>query len=145
MKESRLIMKYQILEHTADLKIKVWGKDLPELFKNAADAMFDAMTGSNQQPANSEQKAQNIKISGIDHESLLANFLNELLYLSDIKNKGFKILDLKIKNKEKLKLEAKLLPYPLPPLEIEIKGATYHNLKIEKKTGPYLTTILFDI
>jgi len=143
-------MKYKILEHTADLKIKVWGKDLPELFKNAADAMFAAMSGKSEirnskHETNYKFQIKNLKLTAQDHESLLVNFLNELLYLSDIKNKGFKILDLKIKNKEKLKLEAKLLPYPLPPLEIEIKGATYHNLKIEKKTGPYLTTILFDI
>jgi len=32
-------MKYKILEHKADIKIKIFGKTLEELFKNAALAM----------------------------------------------------------------------------------------------------------
>ncbi len=36
--------KYEILEHKADLKIRVFGKDLKELFENAAEGMFSLIT-----------------------------------------------------------------------------------------------------
>lgn len=142
--------QFKILEHTADLKIKVWGKDLPELFKNAADAMFDAMSGKSEirnskHETNYKFQIKNLKLTAQDHESLLVNFLNELLYLSDVNNQGYRIKDIGFRKNKEFELKAELIPYPLPPLEIEIKGATYHNLKIEKKTGLYLTIILFDI
>jgi SHS2 domain-containing protein len=140
-------MKYKILEHTADLKIKVWGKDLPELFKNAAEAMFAAMSGKSEirnskHETNYKFQIKNLKLTAQDHESLLVNFLNELLYLSDVENRAYHVLDLEIRN---LSLKAKLYSYPLPPLEIEIKGATYHNLKIKKINNIYETVLIFDI
>jgi len=36
-------MKYRLLEHTADLKVEIFGRDLPELFANAAFMLFDVM------------------------------------------------------------------------------------------------------
>jgi SHS2 domain-containing protein len=140
-------MKYKILEHIADLKIKVWGKDLPELFKNAVAAMYQAMAGkseirSTKSETNSKSQILNFKLAAQDYESLLVNFLNELLYLSDVENGAYQVLDLEIRN---LSLKAKLCSYPLPPLEVEIKGATYHNLKIKKINNLYETIIVFDI
>lgn len=145
--------KFEILEHTADLKIKVWGKDLGELFKNAATAMFTAMCGKSEIRNTKFEtiskfkirklKTKKIEIKGQDLESLLVNFLNELLYLSDVENQGFKIKDLRFKNETEL--EAQLISFPLPPLEIEIKGATYHDLKIKKLDNIYEVVIVFDI
>jgi len=150
-------MKYQVLEHTADLKIKALGKDLSELFKNAAEAMYEAMAGSKQQAvsdtANNKQQIINLEVSAADYESLLVNFLNELLCMSDIQHKGFGVNDLIIcsetlnskKEKKQLKLLAKLVPYSLSPLAIEIKGATYHNLKVKKINDGFEATIIIDI
>ena len=133
---------YKILEHKADLKIKVWGNDLSDLFKNAAYAMYAAMDGSLSTP---DYKLQNIKVSGQDYESLLINFLNELLYLSDVNNRMYKVESVEIVEDEKIKLKAALSPFSPPPSEIEIKGATYHNLKIKKMDAGFETTIVFDI
>lgn len=156
-------MNYQILEHTGDLKIKVWGRDLPELFKNAAAAMFSAVAGrtttrttTNEQratktrpdlksPTLRREKPKKIEIKGADYESLLVNFLNELLYLSDVQNKGFLAQNIEIKENGSKKLTAQLLSLPLPPLEVEIKSATYHDLKITKTAAGYETTVVFDI
>lgn len=133
-------MKYKILEHTGDLKLWVWGADLVDLFKNAAEGMFFAMTGKIKK---GNRRHKIIKISGEDEESLLVNFLNELLYLSDINNEGYKVCDLKFKNKNEL--EAKLVPYPLPLPEIEIKSATYYDLKIKKTPSGWEAVVVFDI
>jgi len=142
MNQGSNMRSFEILEHAADLKIKVWGKDLPELFKNAAFAMFAAATGKQLKIENLKLKIKKLEVSGTDYESLLVNFLNELLYLSDVNNRGYQVLDLEIRN---LALKAKLSTYPLPPLEVEIKGATYHDLKIKKLDKKYETVIVFDI
>ena len=133
--------KFQILEHTADLRIKVWGKDLPNLFKNAAEGMFFATTGT--EPEKPTGTVRKIKVSGVDDESLLVNFLNELLYLSDIHNERFQIQ--KLNFTKDAKLEGQLKSYPLSTLDFEIKGVTYHELKIQKIGNIYEATIVFDI
>lgn len=139
-------MNYKILKHTADLKIKIWGNDMPTLFKNAAHAMFDVMCGKKPKTSNQKiAKTKKIEISAYDYESLLINFLNELLFLTDVNNERFEINDLKIENKKRLTLNANLVPYPLSSLEIEIKGATYHDLQIKKDNSIYAATIVFDV
>ncbi|MGB9598094.1 MAG: archease, partial [Candidatus Poribacteria bacterium] len=36
--------KYKLIDHTADIGIIAYGKDLSELFANSAYAMFDILT-----------------------------------------------------------------------------------------------------
>jgi len=135
-------MGYSLLEHTADLKIKVWGKNLLELFQEAASALYSVSTDSPlPQPTQKSQKIK-LEVEGKDEETLLVNFLNELLYLSDVKNQGYQVAKLELEND---KLKAELLPYPLPPLKFEIKSATYHDLKIQKTKQGYEAVIVFDI
>ncbi|GAG16189.1 unnamed protein product, partial [marine sediment metagenome] len=35
--------RYEVIDHTADIGIKTYGKDLKELFVNAAYGMFDIL------------------------------------------------------------------------------------------------------
>ena len=37
-------MPYEVIEHTADIGLKIWGKDLPSLFRDAAEGFFDLVT-----------------------------------------------------------------------------------------------------
>lgn len=135
-------MNYRILEHTADLKIKVWGESLLQLFQNAAEAIYSVSAGSPLPKPTKESEKVNLEVKGEDNEALLVNFLNELLFLSDVHNQGYQVSNLKLKKGE---LKAELLPYPLPPLKIEIKSATYHDLKIKKTKQGYEAVIVFDI
>jgi len=75
--------KYIFLEHTADIKIKSFGKNLNEIFENFALAVSEYLSRG--------EKIKNIKkkkitVKGEDNESLLYNFLDELIYLLDAKN-----------------------------------------------------------
>ncbi len=74
--------KFKFLEHTADMKFQAFGKSLEEAFENAALAMFNVMYDG--KVAGKIKKK--IKVSGKDRESLLYNFLEELLFLLDSEN-----------------------------------------------------------
>lgn len=71
------MLKYILIDHTADLGIDVFGSTLPELFTNAAFAMFDIITDLSRVDNTIEY---NLEVSGIDKEQLLVNWLTELLY-----------------------------------------------------------------
>jgi len=74
--------KYKYLEHTADAKFQAFGKTLEEAFKNSALAMLNLMCDTAKVKSKTDKE---IKVKGKDKESLLYNFLEELLFLLDSK------------------------------------------------------------
>jgi SHS2 domain-containing protein len=133
---------YEVLEHKADLKIRVFGKTKEELFKNAMVGMFEAAKyESTKQPT---AKQLTIKIRSVDFSSLLVDFLGEVLYLVETKKLVFEKVEFKkfIENE----IEATLTGKPLKRMGVHIKGVTYHDLDIHReKNGTWQATILFDI
>jgi len=136
--------RYEQIPHTADLAARIYGKDLPELFENAAFAMSDMMADLG--GLSTEEKVE-IKVEGPDTESLLISWLNEVLYTSYIKRVvfvEFKVLSLKEKS---LSAEVKGQSFKEGTnlIKTEIKAATYHDITIEKKDSGYEVTVVFDV
>ncbi len=143
-----MIQHFKIIEHTSDIGITVYGKTLEELFENSAYGMFSQITDLKKVEP---QENTEIEVREYDKENLLVNWLNELLYLSVTG----KIIFSKFKIKrfqetcDSLKLNAEVkgerINSKKHSLHLEIKAATYHNLKIEKTKKGYQTTIIFDV
>jgi SHS2 domain-containing protein len=117
---------------TADVAFIAYGKDLNELFANAALAMFEVMIDTKQVEKKVEEK---VFVEGHDLESLMFNWLNELLYVSDSKNLAFSEFDVKINEKD-FKLEAvckgEEISHQKHQTRTVVKAATYHHMKIWK-------------
>jgi len=75
--------KYELIEHTADVGVKAYGKTLSEAFENAAKAMFDIITDTSEVESTGQY---NIELKASDLEQLLVDFLSELLYLHSANN-----------------------------------------------------------
>ncbi len=73
--------QYEYLEHTADIKFLAYGKTLEEVFENAALAMFNVMIDTGKV---SGETAKEIFLKSPDLESLLVDWLSELLYLFEV-------------------------------------------------------------
>ncbi|KJJ83745.1 hypothetical protein OMAG_002404 [Candidatus Omnitrophus magneticus] len=140
---------YKQLDHTADLSCSARGKTLEELFENSARAMFDIISGGRAVKIKDEaEEVEDIAVraEGIDNESLLVTWLNELLYLSFSK----KILFYKfnITAVQNFSLSAVSRGYKISDkthVKKEIKSVTYHGLKIIKKIRYYEVNIIFDV
>jgi SHS2 domain-containing protein len=134
--------KFEILEHKADLKIRVFGKTKEELFENAMVGMFKAAKYETTKQLTTKQ--QKIEISSLDLPSLLVDFLSEVLYLVETKKLVFEKVEFKKFSENKI--EAILIGKPLKRMGVHIKGVTYHDLDIhQEKDGTWQATILFDI
>lgn len=129
--------KYEYLSHTADLAIKGYGKNLPELFLNIVQGMYKKIT------QNYRTKPESHTIEGETTEDILVNFLNELIYIIETEKKVLQ--KIKFKKIKKGKWEFSALATPLLQEKIEIKAATYHDLKIKKVNNHYEATVVFDI
>jgi SHS2 domain-containing protein len=134
-------MKYEILEHKADLKIRAFGKTKEELFENATAGMFEA--AKYEKEVKSQKSKAKIKITSADLPSLLVDFLSEVLYLVETKKLVFE--KVKFKKFSENEIEAILIGRPLKRMGVYIKGVTYHDLDIHQEKGKWEATILFDI
>ena len=87
-------MKYEFLDHTADAKFRAYGSNLQQAFENAALATFSILINPDKVSAKTQH---NISVTVKTKESLLYDFIEELLFFLD--TEGFvlsKVENLKI-------------------------------------------------
>jgi SHS2 domain-containing protein len=133
--------KYKIIEHRADLKIKVFGKTKEELFENAVLAMNDYL-----QPEikNSKIIKRKILIKSFDIKTLIVDFLSEILYLIQTKKETYFKTDFKKFNDTEI--NAFIFGRKVKKFNEDIKAVTYYDLEIkQKEKNLWQATILFDI
>ncbi len=131
---------FEEVEHTADWALKVWGVDLPHLFKNAADGMLQLMGAL---PAQQNPLMRTIKVEAIDEESLLVVWLEELLFGMETRSVTYREMSLRITGATALR--AKIEELPLVSIAKPIKAVTYNDLVIRPIQGGLETTIIFDV
>jgi len=133
--------RFEIIDHTADAGIAAYGSDIKEAFANAAYGMFSLIAELDDVK---EDVCREVTVEAIDREALLVNWLNELLYLSDVERVIFCRFD--IKELEQNRLEATAYGEKLDTsrhlLKTEVKAATYHALKIENDNGCRIKVIV---
>jgi len=136
--------KYELIDHTADIGLKAYGKDLSECFSNAAKGMFDIITDESEVGSVGQY---DIFLEADNIEQLLVDWLSELLFLNSAKNLVFGFFNVKVDAKKNL-LSAKICgeKFDLSKHKIgaEIKAVTYHILDVRDKK-PYYVQVLFDI
>jgi SHS2 domain-containing protein len=133
--------KFQILEHRADLKLRIFGKNKKELFGNALIGMENALRAEIKE---SKPKKRKIKVKSLDLETLLVDFLSEILYLNQTKREIFEKIN--FKKFSDTEIEAEIFGQKIKNFGLDIKAVTYHDLNIhQKKDGTWQATILFDI
>jgi len=138
------VKRFELLEHTADVGIRVKGKDLKELFTNAASACFEIIAQADK-PGSKDVKQIKIKQTADNIEELFINWLNELLSLSAAKQLIF--FDFKIENLEENNLEATVIGSDMGNYKVnsEIKAATYHELRLKETPSGWQAEVILDV
>ncbi len=140
--------KLECINHPADLGFKVYGKNVKDLFNNAAWGMLNILTDLDKITPRVTIK---IELKAANLEELLIIWLNELLYYYNTQQIIFnKFKFLKI-NESYLcaTVQGEKINPSKHQINIEIKAATYHQLKInyfpKYKTYPWQVQIIFDV
>lgn len=133
--------RFEVIDHTADVGIIAYGKDLKEAFANAAYGMFSQIADLDEV---NENISREVDIKSSDQEALLVDWLNELLYLFDVQHiifNRFEITDM-TQNRLKAKVYGEKIDTSRHQLKTAVKAATYHMLKIERKNRVRVQFIL---
>ena len=139
-------MKYEMLEHTADAKFRAYGGNIEEAFMNAGNATAAVMSDTDKIKPKIEKE---VKVSANKKESLLYDFLEEILFLLDTEDFLLKeVKKLTIEQKEgKFYLEAALVGDEMHEYDIfgAIKAVTYNDMFIDEKDGKVVVQVVHDL
>jgi len=141
------VKRFEVIEHTADMGIKAYGKNLSELFTNAAYGMASLITDLDKV---NPKDVKNIMLEAENREELLVSWLNEIIYLSASQSRLFSKFE--VSEIDERHLKAKIFGEEFDidrhQIETEFKAATYHRLKISDSNlpeGVLQAEIIFDI
>ena len=143
-------MPYKFLEDigTADIAFEAVGRDLPELFKEAADATMNVMIDN--LDAIEPRETRNIELSNEKIDMLLFDFLQELIYFKDAERLLLRTREVRIDERDqKWFLKAEATGEPLDAARhhqrADVKAVTLHDFSVEKEDGGWKARVLLDI
>ena len=126
------------IEHTADRAFAIHGNNLRELFQAAARALLATqdvlIPGVN--------VTREIQSAGVDRETLLVNWLNEILYLQEVHDETYKRCELT--DLSETEMRGRLFGVT-GTARRPVKAVTFHQLRMENTADGLQTTIVVDV
>lgn len=135
---------FEILDHTADVGVRAWGKDAAEALRNVSLGMLNLIYEPGRVEA---EEVKELQVSGRDWPSLMVSLLQEILFL--VEAEGWAVRDLRIEEVGEYRAKASLTGERLDPRKHrvcgEIKAPTYHMIKFEKGDDRWTAQVYFDV
>lgn len=142
--------KYEFFDVTADIGFLAYGDTLEEAFENSSLAMFNIISNTSNIEATNKF---NIKIESEDLISLLYDYLEELLFLSDVNLILFSEFNVSINetgnNEKTYALNATVKGEPINwdkhERGSEVKAITFHMMDVALEDKHYKTRVILDL
>jgi SHS2 domain-containing protein len=137
-------LRYLRLEHTSDVKVEIYGADLPELFTNAATCLFDLILELKKVR---ETQSMPVSLKSADLPELFMDWLRELLFA--FSTHSLAIRRVEIGSIEPTHVSATVFGEEFDAerhgLKVEVKTPTYHEYRVEKTEDGYRATVILDV
>jgi SHS2 domain-containing protein len=135
---------YEEFEHTADVGLRVWGRDLADLFEQAGAGFINVMIDAGSVRCR-ERYTIEVEAEGV--EELLVAWLHEILFALDAE--GFAPRSVAVECIEPGRVRGGLCGERFDPERHEVrqpvKAVTYHDLQVRTTAGGYEVSIVFDV
>ena len=136
---------YEYVEHTADMGLRVRGKSLPDLLKNAAQGLFETIAVVD---TIDETDSVRIHLTAESVEDLFVRWLDELIFQHETKEMFFKRADIHQCSETEISATVYGEPANLDKHAVytEIKSVTYHQLRVVRQgDGRWFAQVIFDL
>ncbi len=140
---------YKFIDHTADVKVRGWGRTIEEAFSQVALSLMATISPSLEKIDHKIEREINIKSE--DKYALCIDFLTEFLYIFDVDELVFSNIEVQsiIMKKGYFQLKAlakgEKFNKNVHEIGIEVKAITYSFMNIEEKKEKVTIDIVFDI
>ena len=135
---------YETFSTTADSGIRCQGRDFSELYANALRALNLLLFGRNPRQRSGESDSVAFRFRGDGPETVLVNFLAAALELAYRDGRIVSAVEFSRADEQRLEARLRLAQGRAAP-KIEIKSATYHNLRVSEKNGRLRAAVVFDV
>lgn len=140
------MVEYEFFDVTADVGFLAYGITLEEAYENASKAMFNVISNTNNVD---HVISKNISIVSEDLISLLYDYLDELLFISETEFLLFSEFKVSIINKNnEFKLDGVVKGEPIDwnkhERGSEVKAVTYHLMNVETD-DMYKVRVILDL
>ncbi len=132
--------EYEETEHIADRSFHVRGRGLAELFTNAALALTAIQAATVQEGRGTVRE---VEVTGVDRETLLVTWLNEILYLQEKHREAYSRFELLSISEQKVR--ARMHGSPLVAARTLVKAVTFHRLEIKHTDQGWEATVVVDV
>lgn len=134
---------FEVIDHTADIGFRVSGATPEELFARAAEALVWLGFETDQIE---ERESCELAATGSDWESLMVNWLSEVLFVLDARRLLLKRFEVERISPEAI--AARGYGEPWNPerhrVKLVIKGVTYHQLAVEQGPEGWYAQVILD-
>ena len=137
--QTQSLYGFREISHTADWELEVWGPDLGSLIEQAARGMYHL---AELKLSSHPRLTRKIELLFHDSETLLIDFLTELIYLTESEGLAFDEFNIQFNDDQ---LVALVSGAKIDSLSKEVKAATFHNLEIRKSRDILVANIVFDV
>ena len=135
---------YTLLDHTADLGIRVFGKTLDALFVHAGNALFELLVKPS---SKQKKKVRSVSVSGMDWPDLMVNWLRELLFLWI--DEKYVLSEISIRSLTEFTLTATVelsaFASECDTIIHDIKAVTYHQIEVKPVPDGWEGRVIFDV
>lgn len=136
--------KYELIDHTADIGIRISARDRSTLFSRAAWALFDLIGDLEAVEVRSEDQ---VSLQSPELETLMVMWLNELIYRHETAGLLAREFDVTIRDGFSLtaRIGGETIDVARHEIFRNIKAATYHQLEVKQAKGWWHAQIIFDV
>ena len=136
--------RYQLVEHTADVAIRVRGRDLGELYANFAYAVCDLLGKAD---AVAPHDAIALHLEAPDREAMLVVLGNELIYRRDAEDVLLPVLEVERAGDTELVAVARgeRADPARHELRAGLKATTWHELAVTATEDGLEAFVVFDV
>ena len=137
-------MSYKLTEHTGEMEMELSASTIIGLYEEAAVAVSKEMLPEGAfggDPPGPKQR--DIEITAKDDEALLVELLNEIVYLAD--SDHFACDAASVNTHKGGTLTCTLNGWVSDTTQSQVKAATYHRLKVERKNDNWYARVVLDV
>lgn len=127
--------------HTGEVRLVLSAPDLPALFSQAASGLAELMAEDAQ--AIPLVDRMELEVEGRDLEALLVNWLDELIYRTEIEGRVYPRVEWM--EVEEGHLRARVSGGPPKAFKTSVKAATFHGLTVRNAGGRFEAAVVLDV
>jgi SHS2 domain-containing protein len=134
---------HEFEEHTSEVALTIRAQTLEELFAEAGRALGELMLGEAARGSTPTGAAHKVEVRSSDRTALLVDWLNELIFLSDVHKAAFSAIE--VTSISDRHIVAEVRGVAVPVLKTAVKAATFHDASVELHDASARARVVLDV